>query len=136
MFFAALNYRTGHLLTMSRKKQTSEEFSAFMRYLCLQYRGWNVALVLDSDSSHTSKGSRAAAQRLGILLLFLPFRAPELNPVDQLWGKAKQKICANRQYENIDELERRFSRYLRSLSPDEVLQKSGVRSPRFWFRAV
>ena len=49
-------------------------------------------------------------------LLWLPKRSPELNPMDTLWGQAKDVIAANKQYATIDEQVDRFLDYLDSLS--------------------
>jgi hypothetical protein len=59
--------------------------------------GWHVTLLLDSNRSHTAIASQALAAKFGIQLLRLPKRAPELNPMDTLWGQGKDAICANKQ---------------------------------------
>ena len=101
-----------------------------------QYRGWQVTLLLDSDTSHTANGSQALAAQMGIRLLWLPKRAPELNPMDTLWGQGKDAMSANKQCTNIDEQAESFITYLSSLSNKEALQTSGVLSPHFWLRHV
>ena len=45
-------------------------------------------------------------------LLWLPIRAPELNPMDTLWGQAKDVISANKQYATVDEQVGLFISYL------------------------
>ena len=85
--FACMNLATGHRVFLVRRR----------------YRGWQVTLVLDGDRSHDAKAPQALAQRLGIRLLWLPKRAPELNPMDTLWGQGKDAICANKQFTAIDE---------------------------------
>jgi hypothetical protein len=54
-----------------------------------QYHAWHVALLPDEDPSHTAKSSVALTREMGMTLIFLPKRAPELNPIDTLWGQAK-----------------------------------------------
>ena len=86
----------------------------------------------DGASCHTAHDSKALAAQLGITLIWLPPRCPQLNPLDRLWKCAKQKVCANRQYRSMDEQEDRFTDYLQSLSPQEALRKAGLLSKNFW----
>jgi hypothetical protein len=66
--------------------QRAEDFQAFLHQVHRQYRGWQVTLLLTSDRSHTVLTSQTLAAELGIQFLWLPKRAPELNPMDTLWG--------------------------------------------------
>jgi hypothetical protein len=91
-----------------------------------------VALLLDEDPCHTAKASLTAAE--GMTLLWLPKRSPKLNPLDTLWGQAKDVISANKQYATIEEQVNRFLRYLRGLSDRETLHTSGVLSNKFWLK--
>jgi hypothetical protein len=134
--FGCLNLRTGTRLLLVRRRQRAGDFQAFLDLLHGHYRGWHVALLLDEDPSHTAAGSRRAAERSGIELIWLPKRAPELNPMDHLWGHGKDEISANKQYESIDGHVGRFIRYLRDLSSAEALEKAGVHSDDFWLSSV
>jgi hypothetical protein len=80
-----------------------QDFQAFLLQVRRQYRGWKVTVLLDSDSSHKAKTSQTLATQLGVRLLWLPKRAPEMNPMDTLWGQAKDVISANNQYTSIDQ---------------------------------
>jgi hypothetical protein len=73
----------------------AQDFQAFLHQVHRQYRGWQVTLLLDSDSSHTANGSQALAAQLGIRLLWLPRRAPELTPTETLWGQGKDAMNAS-----------------------------------------
>ena len=91
-----------------------------------------MALLLDEDSCHTAGESRRAAADLGVELLWLPTRSPHLNPMDRLWRHAKQAVCANRQYESIEEEVQRVLGYLEGLTADQSLNKAGVFADDFW----
>jgi hypothetical protein len=97
-----------------------------------RYRGWHVALLLDGDPCHTARASLRRAG--GMTLLWLPKRSPELNPLDTLWGQAKDVVSANKQYGTIGEQVDRFLDYLSGLSNDEALHTSGALSDDFWLR--
>ena len=131
--FAAINVCTGHLLSLARPKNRAQDFQFFLRHLQWHYRGWHIVIVLDSGPSHTARSTEIVARALGIDLIFLPYRAPELNPIETLWGKAKDIVCANRQYEDIEDQADQFIAYLLDLSLNEALQKTGLLHPeRFW----
>jgi len=130
--FGALNIMTGHRLFMSRRRQRAVEFQEFLRLVHKHYRGWQVALVLDEDSSHTAKASVSLAAELGIELRWLPNRAPELNPLEGLWRDAKKRLLANRQYPSIEEQTERFVADVAGLSSREAMTKAGLLSGNFW----
>ena len=132
VIFGALNLRTGSRLLLARPKGRSGDFQAFLAEARSAYHGWHVALLLDEDPSHTAKASMAAAE--GMTLLWLPKRSPKLNPMDTLWGQAKEAISASRQYATIDEQVDRFLRQVRGLSNHEALHTSGVLAKKFWLR--
>jgi transposase InsO family protein len=132
--FGTINLATGHRLFLARPRPRSEDFRTFLLEVARHYRGRAVALLLDEDSSHTAQASQALARALGIRLLWLPKRAPELNGMDHLWGHGKDHVCANRQYDEIDAEAERFIAYLQSLSNREALRQAGLLSPHFWLR--
>lgn len=134
--FGCMNLTTGHRLFQVREHQRAEDFQAFLREVRRHYRGWHVILLLDSDRSHTADASKVLAHRLRIRLLWLPKRAPELNPMDTLWGQGKDAVCANTQYANIDEQVDAFIAHLTGLSDKEALRTSGVLSKNFWLKRV
>lgn len=135
VLFGALNARTGTRLFLERKRQRAEEFQEFLGLIHEHYRGWRVSLLLDNDSSHTAKTSRREARALGIELIWLPVRCPELNAIDHLWRHGKERICANRQYASIEEQVHRFRHYLEGLSVKETLLKAGVLSENYWLKS-
>jgi hypothetical protein len=134
--FGCLNLRTGTRTFLVRERQRAGDFQAFLGHLHEHYRGWPVALLLDEDPCHTAAGSRRAAERWGIELIWLPKRAPQLNPMDHLWGHGKDEVSANKQYEPIDAHVGRFLDYLEGLSSPEALKKAGVQSGDFWLKSV
>jgi hypothetical protein len=132
--FGAINLRTGARLFAVRARNRAADFQAFLKQIRAAYRGRPVALLLDEHSAHTAKDSvRAAA---GLTLLWLPSRSPELNPLDTLWGQAKDIVSANRQYARIEDQADRFVGYLRGLSDRRSLETSGVLADGFWLRNV
>jgi DDE superfamily endonuclease len=132
--FGAINVDSGRRLFLVRRHQRGEDFRAFLAVVRSHYRGWRVALLLDEDRSHTAGDSQGLAVALGIRLIWLPKRCPELNGMDHLWGHGKDHVCANRQYGNIDEEAGRFVQYLQSFSNQEALLQAGILSENSWLR--
>ena len=134
VLFGTINVQTGYRLLLPRARQRGEDFQAFLERIHDHYRSWPVCLVLDEDSSHTAPSSVALARALGIGLIWLPKRCPELNPMDHLWGHAKDEVCANHQEPSIEHLVDHFIRYVQGLSPEEARRKAGILSDDFWLR--
>jgi DDE superfamily endonuclease len=134
VIFGAMNLRTGTRLLVPRRRGRSGDYQAFLDEVDWYYRGWHVALLSDEDPCHTAGASLRRAE--GMTLLGLPKRSPELNPMDTLWGQAKDVISASKQYATIDEQVERFLRHIRGMSDREALHTSGVLSKDFWLRDV
>jgi len=134
VIFGAMNLMSGCRLFLAREDGRAPDSQAFLRRIHDFYRRWHVALVLDENPSHTAGRSTGLAEELGIDLLWLPNRAPELNPMDTLWGQGKDVISANRQDVTIDIQADRFIGFLSGLSDARALHTAGVLSGKFWLK--
>jgi len=134
--FGAMNLQTGKRVFLVRYQQKQGDFQAFLRLIHNHYRGWHVSLLLDENPSHTANHSEQLANDLTIKLLWLPKRSPELNPMDELWGQAKDVVSANTQYASVDEHVTHFIEYLQRMANRDALQAAGVLSKRFWLKSV
>lgn len=94
-----------------------------------------MALLLDENPSHTADRSQQLAEDLHIEMLWLPKRSPELNPMDELWGQAKDIVSANLQYRTIDDHVHAFIEYLEILTNWEARYTSGILSKHFWLKS-
>jgi hypothetical protein len=134
--FGAMNLRTGKRLFLARQHQRQHDFQAFLELIHRHYRGWHVALILDENPSHTASRSQQLADDLRIDLLWLPKRSPELNPMDELWGQAKDVVSANLQYATIDDHVHAFIEYLEFLTDWEARYTAGILSKNFWLKSL
>jgi DDE superfamily endonuclease len=134
--FGAMTLSTGHRLFLARSRQKASDFQAFVQLVDHHYCAWHLALLVDEDPSHTAKSSVALATNLNMTLIWLPKRAPKLNPMDTLWGQAKDAVSANKQYASLDEQVKRFLAYLSACSNHEALSAAGVCAPDFWLKDV
>jgi transposase InsO family protein len=134
VLFGSINIWTGHRLFLVRHHGRGPDCEAFLDEIHEHYRGWQVALLLDEDSSHTAADTQALAEDYDIELLWLPKRSPHLNPMDHLWRHGKEVQLANYQHESIDAQAARLVSYLANLPAQEALRKAGILSGSFWLR--
>jgi len=78
----------------------------FLTQLRRQLKGEPVILLWDGLPSHRSRAMAAfiASQRSWLTVERLPAYAPELNPVEALWGNLKGQELANRPCDTLDEV--------------------------------
>ena len=88
-------------------------------------------MIWDNAPPNQARVARGAAEALGIEIVKLPFRSPELNPLEDLWRSLKAVVAANRAYGSVEELAERAVAYLDSLTEDDVLRLSGLLSSKF-----
>jgi hypothetical protein len=136
VLFGTVNITTGHRLFLARQRQRGEDFRAFLPMIRRHYRGWEVAVLLDEDPSHTAADSQRLAEQLRIELIWLPKRCPELNGMDHLWGHGKDHRSANKPYGAIEEQAADFVAYLQGLSNRQALRQAGILSEDFWLRGT
>jgi transposase len=128
--FGALNVQTGVFSWQPYGKALSAHFLAFLSYLLKEaYPEGDVLLVVDNASYHRS---RAVVEWLKehprLLLLFLPTRRPDLNPVEHIWGELKDAVSANRSFGSLDVLQEFIRRHFAARSPADFLAQAGLRN--------
>jgi len=84
----------------------SESLIAFLQDLRRHLRGKKAILVWDGLPAHKSKMMKEylASQRSWLSEERLPGYAPDLNPVETLWGNVKGQEMANKCSQNLDEV--------------------------------
>ena len=127
----ALNAGPGELVRGVREGWRAEDALAFVEALGEVRPGVPKPLVWGNAPPHQPRRVREAAAGAGIEVAFLPFRAPELNPCEDLWRQLKAVVAANRAYASVDELAERALAWLDGLTPDDALRRSGLRSSKF-----
>ena len=84
----------------------------FLRALKRHFRGERVTLIWDGLGAHRSRRMRQylARQRTWLTVERLPAYAPELNPIEQIWGNVKTRELANVCAATLAELRRPLRR--------------------------
>ena len=86
-------------------------------------------LVWENAPPHHPKKVQAAAVAAHITLTFLPVRAPEPMPSEDLWRLTEARVAANRIYAAVQEQAERALAWLAALSPYERLLKNRAIQP-------
>jgi transposase len=73
----------------------------------------------------------AAAEDAHISIAWLPFRSPELNPLEDLWRLLTVVVAANRVYDTLDIRARHAIAWLDAHLPDALLTCGGPHSSKF-----
>lgn len=127
----AINVHTGEFVHLVRERSRQDDAAAFVRELGRQDPGVPKLLIWDNAPPHHPTRVRQAATEAGIEIVWLPFRAPELNPCEDLWRVLKSKVAANRVYAEVADLAAAASRWLTELTSAQILRSSGLTSPKF-----
>ena len=123
--YGVLDPLTGETMTASYPKARSEYTEAFLERLMARFEG-RVLLIWDQASWHTSEWVErviARYERLDVLLL--PKRAPQENPVEDLWRHLKRLVAANLE-RGLEVLKQACRAFFEALSPQDALRLAGL----------
>ncbi len=129
--FGALNVHTGELVRTVRDRGRTDDVLAAVAALGTVRPDVPKLLIWDNAPPHHPHRVRDAAATAGITLAFLPFRSPELMPLEDLWRGLKATVAANRCYASLDELAWRALHWLDAMSPTDRLYRCGFTSSKF-----
>lgn len=103
--YTAVCPETGETYSLILPYADSDSMSIFLEKLSEHYSQNRIIMVMDNASWHSVK-SMLSIQN--IKPLFLPPRAPELNPVECIWHHIKERHFSNRVFKSIEEVEQRL----------------------------
>jgi transposase len=127
----ALNAATGELVDLVRERSRQDDCIAFIERLGHVRPAVPKLLIWDNAPPHHPKRVLAAAAAAHITIAWLPFRAPELNPLEDLWRLLKAVVAANRVYDTLATLACQAIAWLDAHLPDTLLTCCGLRSSKF-----
>jgi transposase len=127
----ALNVATGELVRVVRERNRGVDSAALVAALAARTPAGKSLLVWDNAPPHHTRLARETAEAVGMTILPLPFRAPELMPCEDVWRELKRVVAANRAYADVDELAQRGVGWLDDRTPDELLRIAGLQSSKF-----
>lgn len=131
VLLGAVNIVSGRWAQLVRERCRKDDARAFVEQLGAEQPGTRKLLVWDNAPPHHPRVVREAADAAHITIAYLPFRAPELMPCEDLWRQLKADVAANRAYTTMEELVERAVHWLEALTADEVLRRCGLRTSKF-----
>jgi transposase len=126
-----LNVASGELVRTVRERGRADDVLAAVQQLGAVRPDVPKLLIWDNAPPHHPHRVRDAARDAAITLAFLPFRAPELMPLEALWRGLKQTVAANRCYASLDELALRATTWLDGMSDAERRRRCGFETSKF-----
>jgi transposase len=127
----ALHVGTGELVRTVRERCRTDDVLAAVAGLGTVRPGVPKLLIWDNAPPHHPHRVRDAAAAAGIAVAFLPFRSPELMPLEDLWRGLKATVAANRCYDSLEELAERALAWLDSMSGEDRLRRCGFQASKF-----
>jgi transposase len=125
--FGALNIRTGQWTYLLRDQVCKEDFVAFLEHLLSVYADVPIILIVDNYSSHTAYLVRDwVKDHPRLQLYFLPKYCSDLNPVENIWLRLKNKVAANRLYKSFPLVLEAVDRFFRDMTPEQALVWAAV----------
>ncbi len=123
--YGALDIASGTVYTEPYPKAKSSCTKAFLRRVLSRVEG-RILLIWDRASWHRSKTVRKlvdACERLQVL--HLPKRAPEDNPMEDLWRRLKNTVAANLE-RSLEALRAACQKFFEELTPRQALKTAGL----------
>lgn len=126
--FGALNVCTGTFTWQAYEEAITATFLQSLGYLLACYPTGEILLVVENASYHTRHAVVAWLKKHPrILLLYLPARRPDLNPVERIWHALKEAVSANRSFAHRLALGQFIYAHFAALTPSQLLGQAGVR---------
>lgn len=123
--YGALDVCTGQTYTEAFERELSEHTIGFLESLKAQTTG-KVLVIWDQATWHTSQQVEAFLDGIGRIETFLlPKRAPEANPMEDLWRELKEQVAACLE-RSLGALLASCRQYFEALSPQQALRTAGI----------
>lgn len=123
--YGALDVLEGQTITKAYPKGRSDHTKSFLREVLGRVEG-RILLIWDRARWHTSQAVEELTSehdRLNVLLL--PRRAPEDNPMEDLWRELKSAVAANLE-RSLEALKAACRTFFADLSPEQALRTAGL----------
>jgi transposase len=127
----ALNPATGELVRTVRERCRSDDVLTVVETLGAVRPGVPKLLIWDNAPPHKPRPVRQVAAEVGITIAFLPFRSPELMPLEDLWRGLKATVAANRCYASLEDLVGRALAWLDGMTDAERRRRCGLESSKY-----
>lgn len=127
----AMQVSTGELLVVPRPRARTDDVLVLIAALGAIRPEVPKLLFWDNAPPHQPHRVRDAALATQITIAYLPFRSPELMPLEDLWRGLKATVAANRVYADLDELVERAIAWLTTMTDEQRRVRCGLTSSKF-----
>ncbi len=103
--YTAVNPQTGETFSLILPYANSEAMKIFLNEMSKAYSNNRIIMIMDNASWHNDY---SMSEIKNIEPLFLPARAPELNPVECIWHYIKENNFSNRIFKSIEKVEEKL----------------------------
>jgi len=103
----------------------AEDFISFLRKIRKENPGKRIVIVLDNFRTHHAKKVKEEAEKLNILLVYLPPYSPDLNPIENVW-KSVKRVVSEKSPLNIEELKETIAITFKKLTESMSFAKSWI----------
>ena len=131
--YTAVSPQTGETFSLILPYANSEAMKIFLNEMSKSYPENRIIMIMDNASWHNDFSIKEAKN---IKSLFLPPRAPELNPVECIWHHIKEKYFSNRVFSSIGKVVEKLAEVLGELNNN--LEKSIIKKMTHfkWFSTL
>ena len=105
--FGGYDWVTDTITWTIAETKNSSQFIRFLEHLLVtKYPSGRVVLVMDNAAYHKSAPALAALSLFEhrVFVIWLPTYCSELNPIERYWRHLKDRACANKLQDSIDEV--------------------------------
>ena len=114
--YAAVESATGFSSAIIAPEVNTGTMNSFLRVLSSEVAPHDfVVLIMDQAGWHKSRALRVPDN---IVVLYLPPKSPEINPVERLWHYMRSHYLSNRAYDDYNHIKDATTTAYRSLTAD------------------
>jgi len=103
----------------------TEDFIAFLRKIREANPEKRIVIVLDNFKTHHAKKVREEAEKLNLVLVYLPPYSPDLNPIENIWKSVKRYVSEKSPL-NVEELKKTIAKAFKKLTESISFAKGWV----------
>jgi len=112
----AYDPKAGEAIVRNYETLNQESTKDFLRYLKTLNKDKKIYIIWDNVRYQHAKSVKEEAEKLGIILVYLPGYSPNLNLIERYWGYLKKKVLINKYYETFDDFKESILAFSKSKS--------------------
>jgi transposase len=112
----AYDPKTGEAIVRNYETLNQESTKDFLRYLKALNSDKTIYIIWDNARYQHAKSVKEEAEKLGIIIIYLPGYSPNLNLIERYWGYLRKKVLLNKYYETFDDFKESILSFSRSRS--------------------